>query len=167
MTQSLLSVASGGVFGVGLGNSVQKFGFLPEQGTDMIVGIIGEELGLFGLFLLLALYVALAWSCFRIALVCRDLFGKLLAAGIAAVILGQACINIGAALGALPLTGVPLPMVSLGGTNLVMVLGGIGVLLNIATNRRSFSVLTPERSVRTIGRRGNGRPPAADAGSRS
>jgi cell division protein FtsW len=136
-TQSLISVASGGVFGVGLGNSVQKFGFLPEQGTDMITGIIGEELGLVGLLVLLALYAALAWMCFRIALNSKDLFGKLLATGITAVVVGQACINVGAALGVLPLTGVPLPLVSLGGTSMVVVLSGLGILLNISTNRRS------------------------------
>ncbi len=165
-TQSLISVASGGFFGVGLGNSVQKFGFLPEQGTDMIVGIIGEELGLVGLLALLALYVALAWCCFRIAITCKDRFGKLLATGITAIIIGQACINIGAALGALPLTGVPLPLVSLGGTSLVVVLAGLGVLLNIATNRRSFIAVSPQRSVRAAGRGRDGRSPAAGPGRR-
>ena len=125
-TQSLISIASGRVFGVGLGNSVQKFGFLPEQTTDMITGIIGEELGLIGLLVLLALYAALAWACFRIALNCKDLFGKLLATGITAIIVGQACINVGAALGLLPLTGVPLPLVSLGGTSMLVVLAGLG-----------------------------------------
>ena len=144
-TQALISIASGHLFGVGLGNSVQKFGFLPEQGTDMITGIIGEELGLAGLIVLLALYVALAWCCFRIALNCKELYGKLLATGITAIIIGQACINVGAALGLLPLTGVPLPLVSLGGTNLVVVLAGVGILLNIATNRRSYIVSAPRR----------------------
>lgn len=165
-TQSLISVASGGVFGVGLGNSVQKFGFLPEQGTDMIVGIIGEELGLVGLLALMALYVALAWFCFRIAIICRDPFGKLLATGITAIVVGQACINIGAALGALPLTGVPLPLVSLGGTSLVVVLAGLGILLNIATNRRSFIVVSSQRGVRPSGRGGDRRSPAAGSGGR-
>jgi len=144
-TQSLISIASGRIFGVGLGNSVQKFGFLPEQGTDMITGIIGEELGLIGLVVLLALYVTLAWACFRIALNCKEMFGKLLAAGITAIIIGQACINVGAALGLLPLTGVPLPLVSLGGTSLVVVLAGLGILLNIATNRRSYIVVSASR----------------------
>ena len=158
-TQSLISIASGRIFGIGLGNSVQKFGFLPEQGTDMITGIIGEELGLIGLVVLLALYVTLAWACFRIALSCKELFGKLLATGITAIIVGQACINIGAALGLIPLTGVPLPLVSLGGTSLVVVLAGLGILLNIATNRRSYIVVsTPRRddtrSSRTSARSG-------------
>jgi cell division protein FtsW len=162
-TQSLISIASGHVFGVGLGNSVQKFGFLPEQGTDMITGIIGEELGLIGLILLLALYVALAWACFRIALSCRELFGKLLATGITAIIIGQACINIGAALGLLPLTGVPLPLVSLGGTSLLVVLAGLGILLNIATNRRSHIVVSAQRSDRAARGGRDRRAPAAGA----
>jgi len=161
-TQSLISVASGGFFGLGLGNSIQKFGFLPEQGTDMITGIIGEELGLMGLVALIALYVALAWVCFRIAMNCKEPFGKLLATGITATVIGQATINIGAALGVLPLTGVTLPLVSLGGTSLVVVLAGLGILLNIATNRRSFIAASPQRSVRPAGRGGDRRSPAAD-----
>jgi cell division protein FtsW len=162
-TQSLISIASGRVFGVGLGNSVQKFGFLPEQGTDMITGIIGEELGLIGLLVLLALYVALAWACFRIALNCKDLFGKLLATGITAIVIGQACINVGAALGLLPLTGVPLPLVSLGGTSMLVVLAGLGVMLNIATNRRSHIAVSAQRRDRAAGSGGDRRSPAAGA----
>jgi len=163
-TQSLISIASGRIFGVGLGNSVQKFGFLPEQGTDMITGIIGEELGLIGLVVLLALYVTLAWTCFRIALNCKELFGKLLATGITAIVVGQACINVGAALGLLPLTGVPLPLVSLGGTSLVVVLAGLGILLNIATNRRSYIVVSAQRGDRAA--RGGGHRRSSAAGAR-
>jgi cell division protein FtsW len=162
-TQSLISIASGRVFGVGLGNSVQKFGFLPEQTTDMITGIIGEELGLIGLLVLLALYVALAWICFRIALNSKDLFGKLLATGITAIVVGQACINVGAALGLVPLTGVPLPLVSCGGTSMLVVLAGLGVMLNIATNRRSHIAVSTQRRDRPAGRGGDRRPPAAGA----
>ncbi len=162
-TQSLISIASGRVFGVGLGNSVQKFGFLPEQGTDMITGIIGEELGLIGLLVLLALYAALAWMCFRVALNCKDLFGKLLATGITAIIVGQACINVGAALGVLPLTGVPLPLVSLGGTSMLVVLAGLGVMLNISTNRRSHIGVSTQRRDRAAGGGGDRRSPAAGA----
>ncbi len=143
---------------MGLGNSVQKFGYLPAQGTDMITGIIGEELGLIGLLALLVLYGALASACLRIAINCKELFGKLLATGITAIIIGQACIYIGAALGVLPLTGVPLPLVSLGGTSVVAVLGGLGILLNISTNRRSYIVAIPKR-------RGGSRTPRKSAGS--
>ena len=164
-TQALISIASGRVFGVGLGNSVQKFGYLPEHNTDMITGIIGEELGLIGLLLLVGCYIFLAWAAFKIALSCRELFGKLLALGIISIIVGQASINIGATLGLLPLTGVPLPLVSVGGTSLVVILGGIGILLNIATNRRSHIGVSPERSRGAAGRRGDGRSHHAGAGS--
>jgi cell division protein FtsW len=162
-TQSLISIASGRVFGVGLGNSVQKFGFLPEQTTDMITGIIGEELGLAGLLVLLALYAALAWVCFRIALNCKDLFGKLLATGITGLIIGQACINVGAALGVLPLTGVPLPLVSLGGTSMLVVLAGLGIMLNISTNRRSHIAVSAHRRDGAARGGGDRRPSAAGA----
>jgi cell division protein FtsW len=163
-TQSLISIASGHIFGVGLGNSVQKFGFLPEQGTDMITGIIGEELGLIGLLVLIGMYVFLGWACFRVALACRESYGKLLATGITCLLVGQACINFGAALGVLPLTGVPLPLVSLGGTSMIVVLAGMGILLNIATNRRSHIVVSPEGSDRPA-RRGRDRRPSR-AGAR-
>ncbi len=158
-TQSLVSIASGRIFGIGLGNSVQKFGYLPEQTTDMITGIIGEELGLVGLLVLIGLYVLLAWAAFRIALSCRELFGKLLAVGIAGLIIGQAFINIGAALSVVPLTGVPLPLVSIGGTSLVVVLAGIGILVNVSANRRSYIVVSAPRSRRAPRRGGDGRPP--------
>ena len=166
VTQSLISIASGGLFGVGLGNSVQKFGYLPEQATDMITGIIGEELGLAGLLVLVALYALLAVVCFGIALDCRDLFGKLLATGITALVVGQACINLGAALGLLPLTGVPLPLVSRGGTSMVVVLAGLGVVANVATNRRSHLAVTAVREDGAGGRRRDRRPPAAGARGR-
>lgn len=162
--QSLISIASGRLFGVGLGNSIQKFGFLPEQTTDSITGIIGEELGLVGLLVLIGFYVLLAWASFRIALECKERFGKLLVVGIATGITGQALINIGAALGLLPLTGVPLPLVSLGGTSLVVVLAGIGIVLNVATNRRSHIVASPEGIDPPRGGRRDGR--AHDARAR-
>jgi cell division protein FtsW len=152
--QSLISIASGHLFGVGLGNSIQKFGFLPEQTTDSITGIIGEELGLVGLLVLIALYVVLVWTIFRIALNSREPYGKLLAAGIGSAIGVQAAVNIGASLGVLPLTGVPLPLVSFGGTSLVVVLAGVGIVANIASNRRSYIVASTARHSRP---RGGGR----------
>ena len=155
--QSLISIASGRIFGVGLGNSIQKFGYLPEQTTDSITGIIGEELGLLGLLALIGFYVFLAWAGYRIALSCRELFGKLLATGIVTAVVGQAFINIAAALGLLPLTGIPLPLVSLGGTSLLVVLIGIGIVANIATNRRSYIVVSPERRSSAHRRRRDGR----------
>ncbi len=157
--QSLISIASGHVFGVGLGDSVQKFGFLPEQTTDSITGIIGEELGLVGLLVLIALYVVLVWTILHIALRSREPYGKLLAAGIGSAIGVQAAFNIGAAFGVLPLTGVPLPLVSFGGTSLVVVLAGVGIVANIASNRRSYIVAStthPRRTARHQGPRGGG-----------
>jgi cell division protein FtsW len=159
--QSLVSIASGRIFGVGLGNSIQKFGFLPEQTTDSITGIIGEELGLIGILFLIALYVVLVWTVFRIALASREPFGKLLAVGVGSVVGVQAAVNIGAALGVLPLTGVPLPLVSLGGSSLVVVLGGIGVVANVASNRRSHIVASSERQSRARSGGGDRRSPHA------
>jgi len=165
-TQALISVASGQVFGVGLGDSVQKFGYLPEQSTDMITGIIGEELGLIGLILLIALYLLLAWAGLRIARTCKEPFGKYVAAGITGAVVVQALLNLAAALGLLPILGVPLPLVSLGGSSLVAVLASLGILLNISTNRRSFIVASPERRSRTGGGGRNRRPSGAGAGGR-
>jgi len=164
--QSLVSIASGRIFGVGLGNSIQKFGFLPEQTTDSITGIIGEELGLMGILFLIALYVVLVWTVFRIALDSREPFGKLLAVGVGSVVGVQAAVNIGAALGVLPLTGVPLPLVSFGGSSLVVVLGGVGVVANIATNRRSHIVASSERQSRARGGGGDRRSSGARPGGR-
>jgi len=165
-TQSLISVASGQVFGVGLGNSVQKFGFLPEQTTDMITGIIGEELGLVGLLLLIALYGVLAWAGLHLALSCREPFARLVCAGLTVAVVAQALFNLGAAMGLVPILGVPLPLVSCGGTSLLAVLAGTGIMLNIANNRRSHIVASPERRRRAGGGRGDRRPHGAGARGR-
>jgi cell division protein FtsW len=165
-TQSLIAVGSGRVFGVGLGNSVQKSGFLPEQTTDMITGVIGEELGLIGILLLVLLYGLLAWAGFRLALTCREPFARYVCAGLTVAVVGQALLNLGAAMGMLPIMGVPLPLVSCGGTSLLAVLAGVGIMLNIASNRRSHIVASPERRRRTGGGRGDRRPHGAGAGGR-
>ena len=130
--QALISVGSGGIFGRGLGNGVLKNRYLPEAHTDMIFAVIGEELGLVGISLLIAAYCALAYAGLRLALTCKDPFGKRLAAGITALITGQAAINLAAVLGLAPLTGIPLPFVSYGGSSLVVGLLSVGILLNIA-----------------------------------
>jgi len=115
---------------------------------------------------LIGLYVFLAWAAYRVALTCRERFGKLLAVGIASLIVGQAFINIGAALSVVPLTGVPLPLVSLGGTSLVVVLAAVGILLNIATNRRSHIVVSARRGDGPARRRRDGRTSVAGARGR-
>jgi cell division protein FtsW len=130
--QAMIGLGSGGFFGVGLGEGVQKVFYLPEAHTDMIFAIVGEELGLVGVTLVVAAYAAFAWAGLRIALRCRDPFGKALAAGLTALVCGQAALNLAAVVGIAPLTGIPLPLVSYGGTSLVVVLASVGILLNIA-----------------------------------
>ena len=147
IVQATIGIGSGGFTGAGLGEGVGKVSYLPEAHTDMIFAVIGEELGLVGATLVIAAFALLAIAGFRIAMRCQDPFGKLLAAGITALVCGQAAINLAAALGIAPLTGIPLPFVSYGGSSLVVLLTGIGVLLNIAVNGK-----VAKASVRDRGR---------------
>jgi cell division protein FtsW len=130
--QSIFAMASGGLTGVGLGASREKWGYLPEAHTDFIYAIIGEELGLIGALSVLALFAALVFAGFRIASNSRDMFVTLSAAAITAWIAVQALVNIGAVLGVLPITGIPLPLVSYGGSALLPVLVALGMLLSFA-----------------------------------
>jgi cell division protein FtsW len=130
--QALIGLGSGGVFGVGLGHGVQKINYLPEAHTDMITAVIGEELGLLGVTAVVAAFAAFAYAGLRVALACTDPFGKRLAAGLVALVCGQALINLAAVLGLAPLTGIPLPFISYGGSSLVIALLSVGILLNIA-----------------------------------
>ncbi len=130
--QSLYALGSGRVFGVGLGASHQKFLYLPEQHTDFIFAIVGEELGLVGCTALLLLFCILAWRGFRIAACAPDSFSGLLAAGITVMILLQVMINIGVVTSVFPVTGIPLPFISYGGSSLLVTMGAIGILLNIS-----------------------------------
>ena len=143
LVQSIVGIASGGLAGVGLGASRAKWGFLPNAHTDFIFAIIGEELGLLGSLLVVSLFAALAALGVRAAARAPDRFGVLLGTGITVWIVGQAAINIGTVVGLLPVTGVPLPFVSFGGSSLVIAMGALGILLNIASNerRRSHSAL--------------------------
>jgi cell division protein FtsW len=117
---------------VGLGESVQKIFYLPEAHTDMILAIIGEELGLVGIFSVVALYGLIAYAGFRAAKHARDRYAKLLATGITALILCQATLNMFAVMGLAPLTGIPLPLISYGNSNLIVVMAAMGLLLNVA-----------------------------------
>jgi cell division protein FtsW len=157
--QAMIGLGSGGIFGEGLGQSVLKNFYLPEAHTDMIFAIIGEELGLVGATALIAAYAAFAYAGFRVALSCRDPFGKRLAAGITTLVCGQALINLAAVMGAAPLTGITLPFVSYGGTSLVVGLVSVGILLNIAGDdgRGTRTTRVPDRNRR------NGRARAAGA----
>ena len=130
--QSLVGVASGGITGTGLGESRAKWGFLPYAHTDFIFAIIGEELGLIGALVVVALFVGLCLLGARAALLAPDRFGMLLAAGVTVWFGVQAFVNIGAVIGILPITGVPLPFVSYGGSSLLFGMIGAGLLLNVA-----------------------------------
>ena len=117
---------------MGLGESVQKIYYLPEAHTDMILAIIGEEVGLLGILAVAALYAMIGYAGLRTAQAARDRYSKLLAAGITSLILCQATLNFFAVLGMAPLTGVPLPFISYGSTNLIVLLAGMGLLMNVA-----------------------------------
>lgn len=133
VVQSLLAMGSGGIFGLGLGKSVQKNLYLPEAQNDFIFAIIGEELGLFGCVFLILLYIALLYRTIKIALNAKDLFGSLLASGIGIMIGAQVILNIGVVTSSIPPTGVALPFVSYGGNALLIFMGCSGILLNIST----------------------------------
>ncbi len=134
--QSLIGLGSGHLFGLGLGGGREKWGSLPNAHTDFIFSVVGEELGLVGAVALLGLFFALAWYGFRVAVRTDDRFGSLLAVGITTWITAQAVINIGAVIGVLPVTGIPLPFISFGGSSLVINLAAVGILLNIAAHER-------------------------------
>jgi cell division protein FtsW len=147
--QALIGLGSGGVFGVGLGHGVQKINYLPEAHTDMIMAVIGEELGLLGVTAVVAAFAAFAYAGLRVALACTDPFGKRLAAGLVALVCGQAVINLAAVLGLAPLTGIPLPFISYGGSSLVIALLAVGILLNIAGRHGAQArVALPDRGGR-------------------
>lgn len=144
--QALISIGSGGFFGTGLGHGVAKINYLPEAHTDMIFAVIGEELGLLGVTAVILAYAAFAYAGLRVALACTDSFGKRLAGGLVALVCGQAVLNLAAVLGLAPLTGVPLPFISYGGSSLVIALLGVGILLNIAGRRgAAASRAVPDR----------------------
>jgi len=130
--QGQIAIGSGGIFGVGLGNSVQKLFWLPEAQTDFILAVVGEELGVVGIFALIVLYGMVAYAGLRTARRAATRYTKLLASGLTALILGQALLNIFVVLGIAPLTGVPLPFISYAPTNLIVMLSSVGLLLGIA-----------------------------------
>jgi cell division protein FtsW len=170
LTQSLLALGRGGWFGVGPGRSVQKFDYLPEAHNDMIYAILGEEFGFMGAAAVLALFTVFAVACWRLARRCSDPMGKYLIAGCAMIITLQAAINIGGVVGAIPLTGVPLPFVSYGCNSLVVMLVAVGLILAVA--RRASAVAAPssakryENVTRIDSRRWDGRARSARSGAR-
>lgn len=149
ISQSLIALGSGGFTGVGLGAGRAKWNFLPNAHTDFIFAIIGEELGLIGCFLVMGLFIAFAVLGARAALRAPDRFGALVAAGATVWVVGQAVINIGAVVGLLPVTGIPLPFVSFGGSALITTMLATGILVNIARQERGPARPAPARAPRT------------------
>jgi cell division protein FtsW len=178
--QALIALGSGGFWGKGLGQGTEKIFYLPESPSDMIAAVIGEELGMVGILLTALAFAGFAVLGFRVAMRCRDPFGKYLATGITCLVTGQAVVNLGAVLGFLPLTGVPLPLISSGGSSLVVFLTLAGVLMNVAQGgprSKSATRATPDAASRprprapkaTAGadrRRGNGGTRRAVPGGR-
>jgi cell division protein FtsW len=138
--QARIAIGSGGLFGQGLGESVQKIHYMPEAHTDMILAVIGEELGLMGIGVLATLYTGLIFVGLRAAKNSRDIYARLLAVGITAMLACQALLNFFAVLGMAPLTGVPLPFISYGGCNLIIMLVAMGLLINVASGRHQARV---------------------------
>ncbi len=130
--QALYALGTGGLFGTGIGLSRQKWSYLPQPHTDFIFAVLGEEMGFFGTFMVLLLFFVFAWRGFRAAMAAPDRYSCLLAAGLTSVIVLQAIVNIGVVSGSLPITGIPLPFVSYGGSSLLTSLAACGVLLNIS-----------------------------------
>ncbi len=167
--QARLALGSGGLFGVGLGASRQKFSWLPAAHNDAIFAVIGEELGLVGATVIVGLFVVLAYHGYRIAMRAPDTFGTLIAVGITTWIVFQAAYNIGGVTLAIPFTGIPLPFISAGGSSLVVAMTAVGILLNISRQTLSEAELrpagdvrarpVPEPAVATAARRSHPSPP--------
>ncbi len=130
--QALIAVGSGGIFGLGLGMSQQKFGFLPASMTDSMFAIVAKETGFLGCFVLIVIFLTFFWRGFKIGKNTQDNFLKFSAFGIASWILVQTLINISSMIGLFPLAGIPLPFFSYGGSAIIMELIGVGILLNIS-----------------------------------
>jgi len=157
--QGQIAVGSGGIFGVGLGKSLQKLFWLPEAQTDFILAVIGEELGALGIMALVALYGMIAYAGLRTARRAATRYTKLLASGLTALILCQAILNIFVVLGIAPLTGVPLPFISYAPTNLIVMLGSVGLLMGIARPAAKELKLVdrrPQRAATAAAREANG-----------
>ena len=137
--QSLISLGNGGIKGLGIGNSLEKNLFLPEPHTDFIFAIIGEELGLWGAIIVLSIFLFLFQRGIKIAKGTTDTFGIMIAIGIVTSMILYAFVNVGYVTGILPVTGLPIPLISHGGSNLVITLSGLGILLNISESKRSIN----------------------------
>jgi cell division protein FtsW len=136
LIQSFYALGAGGITGLGLGQSRQKTLYMPEPHNDFIFSIIGEELGLIGCVVIISLFIFLIWRGIKVAMEAKDTYGTLLAVGITSVIAVQSIINIAVVTGSMPVTGVPLPFISFGGTSLAITMAAMGILLNISRQRK-------------------------------
>lgn len=160
--QGQIAIGSGGLLGVGPGQSVQKIFYVPEAPTDFILAVIAEELGVIGVFALLFLYGLIAYAGLRAAKAARSLYSALIAVGVTTLIVSQAVLNAFAVLGLAPLTGVPLPFVSYGSTSLIVMLAAMGLLLNVASGATGHVRAVPDRGRRrSSGSKASGRPQPA------
>ncbi len=146
MVQSMIAVGTGGVFGRGLMQGVQKLFFLPEPHNDFIYAVIAEELGLIGTTIVLACFCVIAWRGLRTAMRAPDRFGAFLAIGLTTMVAFQAFFNISVVLGMVPPKGIPLPFVSYGGSSLLINLLGMGILLNVSQHASTTHVVTTNMS---------------------
>ena len=152
IVQGEIALGSGGLLGTGLGQSVQKVFYLPEAHTDFILAVIGEEFGVAGILIILTLYGMIAYAGLRTARAAKGAYAKLLASGLTSLILCQAALNVFAVLGLAPLTGVPLPFVSYGPSNLIVLLAAVGLILNIAAGGSAHLREVRPRETRSAGR---------------
>ncbi len=150
--QLLIALGSGGIEGVGLGSSLQKFFYIPGAHTDGVFAIVGEETGFIGSLIVIGLFAYLVYRGFKVALSARDEFGSYLAMGVVCWIAFQSLINIGGITRLIPLTGIPLPFVSYGGSSLIMIMAGIGILLNVSRYSREHAYAEEPRPARPSGK---------------
>jgi cell division protein FtsW len=152
--QAKIALGSGGIFGVGIGNGVQKAFYLPEAHTDMISAVVGEELGMVGIVGVVGLFAMFGYAGLKVAQRAKDNYGKLLVAGLTSLIVVQATINLFAVMGLAPLTGVPLPFVSYGNSSLIATLFAVGLILNVARGGTAKATSNPRRRPATASRAG-------------
>ena len=145
MVQSLSTIGSGGIFGMGFGDGVSKYEYLPEAHTDFAFAIFSQEHGFFGVLLIFFLFAVLLVASIRVATRAKDTFGQVLALGIIFLVLGQALANLAMVAGLLPVVGVPLPFISYGGSSLIVTMAGMGMLLGIADRSKSASPATKQK----------------------
>ena len=136
--QGLYAIASGGLFGTGLGQSMQKLGFIPESYNDMIFSIVCEELGLFGAVVVIVMFLLIIWRIFTIAISAPDLFGALLCVGVLVHVSVQVIINIAVVTNFIPSTGIPLPFISYGGTSVSILLAEMGIVLSVSNQIKGY-----------------------------